>query len=191
MINRQEVEAAFKELLDLIQDRDLAKKVVDAWMLGIERGGWESMDQIAKAPFTLVTETRGIGFIEHTIAVTKSAIGIARAQMETYAKMPYEIDMDRLVAGGLLHDVGKLLEIQLNADGTYGRSRSGYCTRHPISGAILAAEAGLSQEIINVIACHAKEGEDRPQVVETQLIHQADFASFNPLVMMTRNALIT
>ena len=122
--------------------------------------------------------------------MTKGAIGLARGQMETYARMPYKIDMDRLVAGGLLHDVGKLLEIGHNDDGTYSRSRSGYCQRHPISGAILAAKAGLSEEMINVIACHAKEGEGRPQVVETQLLHQADFASFNPLVMMTKNALI-
>jgi hypothetical protein len=42
----------------------------------------------------------------------------------------------------------------------------------------------------SVIACHAKEGEGCPQVVETVLIHQADFATFDPLVMMERNTLI-
>jgi putative nucleotidyltransferase with HDIG domain len=190
MITREEIETTLTELLDLIKDKDLRGKVIDAWMLGIERGGWDSMDKLRKAPFTLVTETRGIGFIEHTIAVTKGAIGLARAQMENYSKMPYEIDMDRLVAGGLLHDAGKLLEIKCNEDGTYCRSHSGYCERHPVSGAILAAEAGLSEEIVNIIACHAKEGEGRPQVIETQLIHQADFATFNPLVMMTKDLLI-
>jgi len=190
MIKREEIESVFSELLGLIKDKDLRKKVIDTWMLGIERGGWDSMDKLAKAPFTLVTETRGIGFIEHTIAVTKGAIGLARAQMDNYSKMPYEIDMDRLVAGGLLHDVGKLLEIECKDDGSYCRSRCGYCERHPVSGAILAAETGLSEEIVNIIACHAKEGEGRPQVVETQLIHQADFATFNPLVMMTKDLLI-
>ena len=190
MITRDQIQATLSELLDLIGDKDLAQKVLDTWMLGIEKGGWKSMDQLAGAPFTLVTETKGIGLIEHTIAVTKGAIGLARGQMDTYAKPPYEIDMDLLVAGGLLHDVGKLLEIQLNDDGSYSRSRSGYCERHPISGAILAAEAGLGEEMINIIACHAKEGEGRPQVIQTVLIHQADFASFNPLVMMTKNALI-
>ena len=190
MVKREEVEAVFADLLGLIKDKDLAKKVVDAWMLGIERGGWQSMEQLAAAPFTLVTETRGVGFIEHTIAVTKGAIGLAQGQMDTYAKMPYRIDMDRLVAGGLLHDVGKLLEIQAAEDGTHCRSHSGYCARHPISGAILVAEAGLSEEIVNIVACHAKEGEGRPQVVETVLIHQTDFATFNPLVMMTNGSLI-
>jgi putative nucleotidyltransferase with HDIG domain len=105
--------------------------------------------------------------------------------------MPYAIDMDRLVAGGLLHDVGKLLEIERRADGTFGKSRAGNLARHPISGAILAARAGLSPEVINVIACHAKEGDGAPKVVETVLVHQADFATFDPLVMQGKGTLVT
>ena len=190
MIEREEIEAVLKEMLDLIGDTELRRKVVDAWMLGIEQGGWESVDQLREMPFTLVADTRGIGFIEHTLTVTRSAVGIAKSQMACYAKMPYKIDMDRLIAGGLLHDVGKLREIERKPDGSHVRSRNGYLERHPISGAILAAEAGLPEEIINMIACHAKEGEGRAQVVETVFVHQADFATFNPLVMMSEGKLI-
>jgi hypothetical protein len=43
---------------------------------------------------------------------------------------------------------------------------------------------------LNTIACHAKEGDGRPQRLETVLIHQADFATFNPLVMMQKDLLI-
>ena len=64
------------------------------------------------------------------------------------------------------------------------------CARHPISGAILVAEAGLPDELVNIVACHAKEGEGRPQCIETVLIHQADFATFDPLVMMEKGQLI-
>ena len=190
MIKREEIEAALKEMLDLIEDDALRAKVVDAWMLGIAQGGWESMDQLREMPFTLVADTRGVNFIEHTLAVTASAVGIAKSQLTHYAKMPYAVDMDRLVAGGLLHDVGKLKEIERRDDGTHGRSRSGQLERHPISGAVLAAEAGLPEEIVNIVACHAKEGEGRHQVVETVFIHQADFATFNPLVMMSDGKLI-
>ncbi len=124
------------------------------------------------------------------LAVTRGAIGLAEAQMASYAAMPYEIDMDRLIAGGLVHDIGKILEMDRDADGSYSKSRSGRCARHPISGAILAAKAGMPDEIVNIIACHAEEGQGRPQVVETVLIHQADFAAFNPLAMMAENLLI-
>ena len=190
MIERDEIEDAFADLLGLIGDEGLRRGVVDAWMLGVERGGWESMDQLRQMPFTLVTETRGVNFIEHTLAVTRGALALADAQINSYAKMPYAIDRDRLIAGGLLHDVGKLLEIQRDAGGGHSKSRSGMLARHPISGALLAAEAGLPEEVINTIACHAAEGDGRPQVVETILIHQADFATFNPLVMMQKGLLI-
>ena len=104
--------------------------------------------------------------------------------------MPYKIDYDRLLAGGLLHDVGKLLEFEPDGKGGFRKSLSGKCARHPISGTAIAYEVGLADEVLNTIACHAKEGDGRPQVVETVLIHQADFGTFNPLVMMEKDTLI-
>jgi len=191
MIEASHIEAAFAPALLLIKDRALAAKVVDTLLLAVKEGGWQSMKDLTAMPFTLLTETRGINFIEHTLAVTLGAVGLARAQAESYRAMPYTIDMDRLVAGGILHDVGKLLEFEKKPDGTFTKSRSGLCARHPISGAILAGKADLPLEIINIIACHAKEGEGRPQCVETVLIHQADFGTFDPLVMLAKGSLIT
>jgi putative nucleotidyltransferase with HDIG domain len=190
MIKHEEIEKLFSAQLDKIGNKELRKKVVDVWITGCKRAGWESVDELKKMPFTLLADTRGVNFIEHTIAVTEGAFGLAKAQTDTYGEVPYKIDFDRLIAGGLLHDVGKLLEIERDGSGGYRKSRSGMCARHPISGAILAAEAGLDEELINTIGCHAKEGEGRPQVVETVFIHQADFATFNPLVMLGKSQLI-
>ena len=83
----------------------------------------------------------------------------------------------------------KLIEIEF-VNGKYQKSYKGKCARHPISGAIIAAKAGLCYEIVNIIANHSKEGEGRPQRIETVLIHQADFATFNPMVMMNKGLLI-
>lgn len=190
MITSKDIEKVFSAQLSKIQDQELRKKVVDVWVMGCKRAGWESIDELEKMPFTLLADTRGVNFIEHTIAVTEGALALAKAQTETYREVPYKIDFDRLIAGGLLHDVGKLLEIERDGKGGYRKSHSGMCARHPISGAILAAQAGLDEEMINTIGCHAKEGEGRPQVVETVFIHQADFATFNPLVMLGKSLLI-
>jgi putative nucleotidyltransferase with HDIG domain len=191
MITKQDVETLFAAQLEKIGDETLRQQVVDGWVLACERGGWESVEQLRSMPFTLLTDCRGLSFVEHTIAVTEGALALAKAQIEAYDEMPYPIDLDRLVAGGLLHDVGKLVEIEPDGDGGWRKSRSGMCARHPISGAILAAEIGCSDEVVNTIACHAKEGDGRPQVIETVLIHQADFATFNPLVMLAGGKLIT
>jgi len=189
-IQRSEIESALAPCLSLIKDASLRSKVVDAYLLAIEEGGWQSMKDLDEMPFTLLTPTHGINFIEHTLAVTRGALGLAKGQIETYRKMPYPIDLDRLVAGGLLHDVGKLVEIERKPDGTWSKSRKGQLARHPISGAIFCAKVGLSEEIVNTVACHAKEGEGAPKVVETVLIHQADFGTFDPLVMASKGQLI-
>ena len=190
MIQRESVEKRFSKFLDQIKDEGLRKKTLDIWLEAAKEGGWESLEEIENVPFSLLTDCRGLNLMDHTCAVTEGAIALAKAQKEHYPKMPYEIDFDRLIVGGLLHDVGKLLEIGKDGNGGYCKSRSGHCARHPISGAILAARHGMSEEIVNTIACHAKEGIGRPQVVETVLIHQADFETFNPLVMMKKGELI-
>lgn len=190
MITTEDVESLFAAQLARIRDADLRRKTVEVFADACARGGWNTVSELRALPFTLLTDCRGVDFVSHTIAVTEGAIGLAEAQTKTYERMPYAIDMDRLVAGGILHDVGKLLEFERDGQGGTRKSRSGRCARHPISGAILAGRAGLPDEIVNVIACHAKEGDGRPQCVETVLVHQADFATFDPLVMKKDGRLI-
>lgn len=190
MITAKDIQKLFEAHLAKIEDTKLREGVVKAWVLGCERGGYLTLDQLHAMPFTLLTDCHGISFVEHTIAVTDGAIALAEAQRNNYKRMPYEVSMDRVIAGALLHDVGKLVEIEQDGSGGYRKSRNGKCMRHPISGTVLAAEVGLPEEILNMIACHAKEGEGRPQVVETVLVHLADFATFDPLVMKNKGTLI-
>ena len=185
---RNRIEKFFEKQLKKIDNPELRRKTVDIWVIAAEEGGWNP-DDLEKIPFTLLTETHGINLIQHTIAVTEGALGLADA-IQSACDTPFEIDRDFLVAGGLLHDVGKLLEIE-KTDAGYIKSHHGKHARHPISGAILAARFDMPLEIINIIGCHAKEGEGRPQRVETVLIHQADFATFNPMVMLQKGLLIT
>jgi hypothetical protein len=181
MITKQDIEKLFGAQLAKIQDAGLRAKTVEVWVEGAKRGGYQSVDQLTKMPFTLLTNARGVNFIEHTIAVTEGALALARSQEAAYRALPYKIDFDRLVAGGLLHDVGKLVEIEPDGAGGYRKSHNGKC---------LVGAAGMPDEMVNVVACHAKEGEGRPQVIETVFIHQADFATFDPLVMMEKGSLI-
>lgn len=190
MITAQDIHELLGRVLERIQNETLREQVVRCWVLACERGGWQTVADLRRMPFTLLTNTRGINFIEHTLAVTEGACGLAQAQEAAYAKLPYAIDYDRLLAGGLLHDVGKLLEFEADGQGGTRKSHRGKCVRHPISGTALAYEVGLPDDVLNTIACHAKEGDGRPQCLETVLIHQADFGTFDPLVMMEKGTLI-
>lgn len=127
MITDRDIETVFGSILERIGDTELRGKVVKAWVLACQRGGWTSLDDLRAMPFTLLTNTRGVNFIEHTIAVTEGACGLAKAQEAACSDLPYKIDYDRLLAGGLLHDVGKLLEFERDEQGNFRKSRSGMC----------------------------------------------------------------
>ncbi|MCK5145338.1 HD domain-containing protein [bacterium] len=190
MIQARDIETLFQKQLDGIEDASLREKTVETWVKGCALGGWKSVEELHQIPFTLLTDTCGVSFVDHTIAVTDGAVALGRAQTEGYKKLPYKINFDRLSAGGLLHDVGKLMEIEPDGKGGYRKSLAGKYARHPISGAIIASECGITDDVLNMIICHAKEGDGRPQVLEAVLVHQADFATFNPLVMKQKGTLI-
>ena len=190
MITATDIQELFGKLLARIQDDSLREGVVKAWVLACEKGGYTCVEHLRAMPFTLLTDTHGVNFVEHTLAVTEGALALAEAQRTHYRNLPYTIRTDYLIAGGLLHDVGKLLEIERDAQGNYVKSHAGKCMRHPISGTVVAAMAGLPNEVLNIIACHAKEGEGRPQVIETVLVHLADFATFDPLVLKNKGLMI-
>ncbi|MBD3347742.1 MAG: HD domain-containing protein [Candidatus Eisenbacteria bacterium] len=176
MPGRDEVRKVLPEL-DRISDEDLREKTLDVWIDAMEQGGWDVSD-LDEIPFTLLIDT-GVSFLEHTRSVTRTAIAIAETMKEFYgARMP--IDMDRLVSGGILHDVGKLLEYRREG-GKFTKSDLGKDLRHPFSGTALAFKHGIPSEVCHLIAVHAKEGEGARRMPEAQIIHHADFANFESL----------
>ena len=91
------------------------------------------------------------------------------------------LNRDHVIAGGLLHDIGKLLEFAY-LDGEYVKSAGGKLLRHPFSGMALAAEFGIPDEVLHIIATHAKEGDHGPRTPEATIVHHCDFALFEPLL---------
>ena len=71
---------------------------------------------------------------------TKRITNLAKA---VYDQRNEDLNLDYLIAGALLHDVGKLLEYD-NVDGKYVKGEYGQRFRHPVSGALLAKEFGLN-----------------------------------------------
>ena len=78
-------------------------------------------------------------------------------------------ERDVLIAGALLHDVGKLLEYARNAEGRFVMSDYGLKLRHPVSGAMLAQKHGLPEHVLHIIAVHASEGNVTVTVAESAL----------------------
>jgi len=164
---------------DLIQDERLYEKCVRAWLGAMEETGW-TPDDLTQMPFTLLINPCPASFIEHTRAVTLTAIRSAQVFAEIYGdRVP--VDMDLLVAGGLLHDIGKLLEYENREDGVTVQTPSGKLLRHPFSGMALAARFDLPAEVQHIIAAHAGEGDKVIRSTEATLINHADFTSFHAI----------
>ncbi len=167
---------------DMIQDADLRAKTVQTWLAAMEESGW-TPDTLAQMPFTLLINPCPASFIEHTRAVTLTAVRAAQVFAEIYGdRVP--VNMDYLVAGGLLHDIGKLLEYENRDDGVTVQTPAGKLLRHPFSGMALAARFGLPAEVQHIIAAHAGEGDKVIRSTEATLINHADFMSFHSIQRM-------
>lgn len=164
--------------IKLIKNRDLRSQVASAWQDAIESGGW-SFDDLKRIPFTLLIPDCKIDLVHHTRAVTQTSVRIAETLVANYGKA-IKLNMDLLVAGAILHDVGKLLEYARHGR-KIGKSSFGHLLRHPFSGQALAYKHGLPTEILHMIAYHSKEGDLGKRIPEAIVVHHADFVNFEPL----------
>jgi putative nucleotidyltransferase with HDIG domain len=167
---------------DLIQDAELRDKCLQTWELALQESGW-TLNDLTRMPFTLILNPCPASYIEHVRAVTLTAVRAAQVFAEIYGKR-VPVDMDLLVAGALLHDIGKPLEYERGQDGLTVQSNNGRFLRHPFSGMELAARCGLPLEIQHIIAAHAGEGDKMNRTTEATLVNHADFMSFHSIQRM-------
>jgi len=164
------IEDTFPELKE-IKSEDLRNKVVEVYCKAMMEGGWDSFEDL---PFTKVIKT-DISYVEHVRIVTNLAIRSAKTLLE-FGKI--KINMDYLVAGGLLHDVGKLFEYS-------DIQKHDKLVRHPFSGAGLAMACHMPAEIVHIIAMHAKEGDLGKRIPEAVIVHHCDFIHFETVKSLT------
>ena len=106
------------------------------------------------------------------------AVDIAKTMVDNFGK-EIKVDMDIMISGAILIDVGKLLEYEI-IDGKLGTSDYGKIVRHPFSGVAIAARFGLPAGVQHIIGTHSKEGDLGKRTVESIIVHHADFVSFEP-----------
>ncbi|HDP98455.1 MAG TPA: HD domain-containing protein [bacterium] len=177
------MKANLKKLMpefDLIQNDELREKTINVWVEAIEKGGWELSD-LERIPFTLLIPNCKVNIIDHTRGVTQVAIESAKKLMK-FNSGEYDIDADMLISGGLLHDVGKIVEY-VDSEGSVKKSPMGKLLRHPFSGAGLAMRHDLPDKVVHIIAVHAKEGDGGYRCPEAVIVHHADFMNFEPIKM--------
>jgi putative nucleotidyltransferase with HDIG domain len=173
---REAVERLWPEL-DWIVDEGLGESVLQTWILAFEQSPLEP-DDLNEIPFTLKVPDCPATFMEHKRCVVHIARRSAEA-MDEFLGRALPIDMDVVIAGAILADVGKLLEYE-KVDGQLGQSHRGQALRHPFTGVHLAMACGVPDDVCHLIATHAAEGDLVTRTTEAFIVHHADFMSFDP-----------
>ncbi|MFP4548288.1 MAG: HDIG domain-containing metalloprotein [Fidelibacterota bacterium] len=174
-----------KEILDLwpelewIEDHDLREQTALTWEKAMDRSVLNPKD-LNRIPFTLLCgPDLKVTFMDHK----RSVVHIARDAGKKINEMYHgelTVDMDVLIAGAILADVGKMLEYVLDDDGKAVQGTYGKYLRHPFSGVSLAEECGVPAEVCHIIAAHAGEGDKIKRTTEAYIVHHADFMTFLP-----------
>jgi putative nucleotidyltransferase with HDIG domain len=160
-----------------IENKDLAEKTAKAWAYAIEKSVL-SADDLEKIPFSLLIKDCNVTFMNHKRTCVQLAVDIAKRMQVNFGD-EIKIDMDILIAGAILIDIGKLIEYEIK-DGKLGTSNFGTIVRHPFSGVAIADRFDLPAEVQHIIGTHSKEGDLGKRTVESIIVHHADFVSFEP-----------
>jgi len=165
--------------LEWIHDPGLREKTAKTWELALEKSVLKAGD-LEKIPFTLLAgPDLRVSFMAHKRCVVHIAREAGMKMNEFFGDvMP--VNMDVLIAGAILADVGKLLEYELDKEGRSIQGKYGKYLRHPFSGVSMAEQCGIPPAVCHIIAAHAGEGDMVKRTVEAYIVHHADFMTFEP-----------
>ena len=160
-----------------IKDETLRKQTADTWALALEKSKLDAKD-LMEIPFTLLVKDCSVSFMSHKRSVVHISFESAKL-MGHFFRNALPLDLDVVVAGAILADVGKLLEYD-KVDGKAVVSDMGKYIRHPFSGVALAMQCGVPDKVCHIIAAHAGEGDMVKRTTEAYIVHHADFMTFLP-----------
>jgi putative nucleotidyltransferase with HDIG domain len=177
-IMTDEIRKLWPELL-WIKDDSLRERTAKTWEIALERSVLKAED-LDRIPFTLLCgPDLKVSFMAHKRCVVHVSKECGE-KMNEFFKDNLAVNMDVLISGAILADVGKLLEYELDGNGNSVQGKYGQFLRHPFSGVSLAEECGVPPEVCHIIAAHAQEGDLVKRTTEAYIVHHADFMTFLP-----------
>ncbi len=165
--------------INWIDNSELRENVLNCWAYALENSIL-SIDDLNIIPFSLLIKDCTISFMTHKRTTVQLAVEMAKIMKNNFGS-DIKIDMDVIIAGAILIDIGKLLEYEIK-DGKLTTSSAGKLVRHPFSGLAIADRFNLPPEVQHIIATHSKEGDLGFRTVESIIVHHADFVSFDPFI---------
>ncbi len=138
------------------------------------------------------------GLLEHSLSVARTCVFLAEKYAEYYPEMEPPLDKGMVVAGGILHDIGKLRELCRRPEGAE-RTAEGALIGHILLGRDMVREAAKECEppldpdtllrLEHLIIAHQRLPEwgspQPPMTPEALLVHYADDIDAKYQMMVT------
>jgi putative nucleotidyltransferase with HDIG domain len=171
---RVEAIAKYFPIIEKINAAELRRKTARVWIRALSDCPWNDLDEACFGP-AVPDQT----LVDHILVTTEGAYELA-VLMNRHQKIG--LDLDLIIALGLLHDVSKVFEYE--PDGEGGRySELGKKVQHGFMGAIYAMEEGFSLDMINLLISHTPQSNTVPVAREGMLFAFIDLADADMLCM--------
>ena len=195
--SRYEPQRMFEEMLVVVREKitDTALRTL------VEKVLIDNRDGLLRIPAARHNHHAFVaGWLEHTLSVTRTVIYLADKYAEYYDDLEPPLDKAMAVAGAILHDVGKLRELDERPEGTV-YTASGALIGHLLQGRDIVREAAavcpLPPDTLlrleHLIIAHQRLPEwgspKPPMTPEALLVHYADDidAKFHMMAEVLRN----
>jgi len=196
-VSRFEPKAMFDEMQAIVRERvtDAPLRALVEKILGDNHG------ELLKIPAARHNHHAFVaGWLEHTLSVTKTVIFLVDKYAAYYDNMQPPLDKSMAVAGAILHDIGKLRELEQRPDGAV-YTASGALIGHILQGRDIVRETAIAcplppdtlLRLEHVIIAHQRLPEwgspKPPMTPEALLVHYADDidAKFHMMAEILRN----
>ena len=127
------------------------------------------------------------GLLEHTLSVTRIVILLYEHYCRTYPRLKTQLSKPLLVAGAILHDIGKIIEMEYNAV-TPLHTTGGELIGHPILGRdlvqkyapLVELDPQIRFQLEHIILAHPRFTDwgavKPPMSLEAMIVHHADYS---------------
>ena len=94
-----------------IKDENLRSKTLEAWVYAIQQSPLEPKD-LEEIPFSLLIKDCTVSFMNHKRTCVQLAVDMANKMIDNFGD-EIKVNMDIMISGAILIDVGKLLEYEM------------------------------------------------------------------------------
>lgn len=159
-----DVVALFPQVAD-IQDEALRKAVVAVWQELWEMSAWTRLEDVPTSP-EIPYPT-----LPHNQCVLDMAMSVADLFERHHG---LKVNRDYLIAGAVLQDASKVVEMAPNAEGKATATALSKHYPHAFWAAHLALRHGIPDEVVHVLLTHSPQAPKFPSTIEGKILYYVD-----------------